>query len=365
MPLTVDYASTSTSSDLDELTYAWDFGDGTVGTGTAISHTYATAGSFVTSLTVSDGLETATATRTISAGGAANSPPVVSLPATAAVDEGISLVLTPDAQDPDGTIASYAWDLGDGRTSDQPTLSTSYPDEGTFTVKLMVTDDLGATATATTVVTVRNVAPTVLILGPTFSRVPPGAARFFTAVAGDSGDDALTYTWEFGDGTTGTGSTVSHAWTTTGGYTLSVKVDDGDGGTATASQIVTVAAVTADAGPDITIDEGSSVTLGGSGSSPADGLTSHQWDFGDGESSGTGQHTYRDDGTYQAKLTVTDDVGSATDEATVAVRNVAPTIQGIVAPKEVPRDSVSSFRAFVSDLGVDDTFSASWDSATG
>ena len=258
MPLTVDFASTSTSPDLDELDYAWDFGDGTVGTGPTVSHTYATAGTFVTSLTVSDGIETATATRTISAGGGANSPPLVSLPATTAVDEGISFVLTPDASDPDGTIASYAWDLGDGRTSDQPTLSTSYPDEGAFTVKLTVTDDLGATATATTVVTVRNVAPTVLLLTPTFSRVPPGAARFFTAVAGDSGEDTLTYAWDFGDGTTGTASTVSHAWATTGVYTLSVRVDDGDGGTVTATHGVTVAQVTADAGPDVTIDEGGS-----------------------------------------------------------------------------------------------------------
>ena len=365
LPLTVAFASTSTSTDLDELTYAWDFGDGTVETGSTVSHTYATAGTFVTSLTVSDGLETATATRTISAGGAANSPPVVSLPPTTAVDEGSSFVLTPDASDPDGTIASYAWDLGDGRTSDQPTLSTSYRDEGTFTVKLTVTDDLGATATATTVVTVRNVAPTVLLLAPTFSRVPPGAARFFTAVAGDSGDDALTYTWDFGDGTTGTGSTVSHAWGTMGVYTLSVRVDDGDGGIATATHTVTVALVTADAGPDLTIDEGSSVSLGGPGSSPTDGLTSHQWDFGDGESSGSGQHAYRDDGTYQAKLTVTDDVGSATDEATVVVRNVAPTIKGIVAPTEALRASVSSFRAFVTDPGVGDTLSASWNFGDG
>ena len=103
VPLTVDFASTSTSPDLDELDYAWDFGDGTVGTGPTVSHTYATAGTFVTSLTVSDGIETATATRTISAGGGANSPPLVSLPATTAVDEGISFVLTRDASDPDGT----------------------------------------------------------------------------------------------------------------------------------------------------------------------------------------------------------------------------------------------------------------------
>ena len=314
--------------------------------------------------TVGDG-RGGSATGSVAVTVVANQAPAVGLPANLSVDEGIQLTITPDVSDPDGTIASYTWDLGDGRTSAQPTLTTSYPDEGTFTVKLTVTDDLGATATATTVVTVRNVAPTVLILAPTFSRVPPGAARFFTAVGGDSGDDALTYTWDFGDGTSGTGSTVSHAWATTGVYALSVRVEDGDGGTVTATHTVTVALVTADAGPDRTIDEGSSASLGGPGSSPADALTSHAWDFGDGASSDSGQHVYRDNGTYQAKLTVTDDVGSATDEATVVVRNVAPTIKGVAAPKETAVGTVSSFRAFVSDPGPDDTFSASWDFGDG
>ena len=50
-----------------------------------------------------------------------------------------------------------------------------------------------------------------------------------------------------------------------GVYTLSVRVDDGDGGIATATHTVTVALVTADAGPDLTIDEGSSVSLGWTG----------------------------------------------------------------------------------------------------
>ena len=54
LPLTVAFASTSTSTDLDELTYALDFGDGTVETGSTVS-TPTTEGTFVTSLTVETG----------------------------------------------------------------------------------------------------------------------------------------------------------------------------------------------------------------------------------------------------------------------------------------------------------------------
>jgi hypothetical protein len=56
--------------------------------------------------------------------------------------------------DEDGEIASYAWGFGDGNTAEGETVRHTYYDVGVYTVSLTVTDDRGATASATTEVTV-------------------------------------------------------------------------------------------------------------------------------------------------------------------------------------------------------------------
>lgn len=56
--------------------------------------------------------------------------------------------------DPDGTIVSYAWDFGDGQTDTGVVRNHTYTSPGTYTCTLTVTDDLGATGTASTVITV-------------------------------------------------------------------------------------------------------------------------------------------------------------------------------------------------------------------
>ncbi len=58
------------------------------------------------------------------------------------------------SNDPDGTIASYAWNFGDGGTSANANPTYSYANAGTFNVSLTVTDDQGATHSASTTATV-------------------------------------------------------------------------------------------------------------------------------------------------------------------------------------------------------------------
>ena len=54
-PLTVNFDASATDPENDLLTYSWVFGDGGVGTGPVVSHTYSAKGPYTARLTVSDG----------------------------------------------------------------------------------------------------------------------------------------------------------------------------------------------------------------------------------------------------------------------------------------------------------------------
>ncbi len=65
------------------------------------------------------------------------------------------------SSDPDGSIASYAWDFGDGYTSSDAVTTHAFAAAGSYTVTLMVTDDVGATGTDTAVITVKTVSDAI------------------------------------------------------------------------------------------------------------------------------------------------------------------------------------------------------------
>ncbi len=77
--------------------------------------------------------------------------------------------------DRDGSIASYAWSFGDGTTASGRTVQHRYAKAGTYSVRLVVTDNAGATASATSTVTVK--APVAAgAAGPDTTGVPAGTA---------------------------------------------------------------------------------------------------------------------------------------------------------------------------------------------
>ena len=148
----------------------------------------------------------------------------------------------------------------------------------------------------------------------------------------DPDGDPLTYAWDFGDGSTGTGVNPTHVYTAGGTYTVTLVVNDGkvDSEPSTTSAIITEVndSPVADAGPDQTALVDEVVTFDGSGSDDIDGyITTYDWDFGD-ETTGTGMttaHAYATAGTYTVVLTVTDNGGlTDTDMAIVTVLE-APT----------------------------------------
>ncbi len=90
-------------------------------------------------------------------------------------------------------------------------------------------------------VTIQGNTPPIAVARTSSDRIGVGQSlRFFASASSDPDDDALTVTWNFGDGNTDTGVTTSHSWSSAGLYVVRVVVDDGRGGMDTTSFTVEV-----------------------------------------------------------------------------------------------------------------------------
>jgi PKD repeat protein len=121
-------------------------------------------------ITVTGGGTTATASVTVtistggggsSSGGIVNQPPAAGLSADVLEGEApLEVAFTLSASDVGGSIISYSWDFGDGNTStSQGPMTHEYKNPGTYTAKVVVTDDGGATAQASLEITVTTPQP--------------------------------------------------------------------------------------------------------------------------------------------------------------------------------------------------------------
>jgi PKD repeat protein len=146
--------------------------------------------------------------------------------------------------DPDGQIVSYAWNFGDGSMGSGVTTSHQYTAEGSFSVLLTVTDDAEATHTATRTITVtapsENEFPAADFTADPATGLPPLMVSFDASGSSDPDGQIVSYDWDFGDGASGSGVTVSHEYTAAGSFTASLLVTDNDGAENTVTVAITV-----------------------------------------------------------------------------------------------------------------------------
>ncbi|MDP2167903.1 MAG: PKD domain-containing protein [Thermodesulfovibrionales bacterium] len=138
---TYTLSGSATDADGDTLTYMWTDNLGTIGTGTSISWTPASAGTYTITLTVSDGTDTASQSRAVSVSVPANNPPVItsfSVPSTASV--GVAITLSGSATDADGDTLTYTWKADSTTIGTGTSVSWNPTAGGTFTISLTVSD---------------------------------------------------------------------------------------------------------------------------------------------------------------------------------------------------------------------------------
>jgi len=121
--------------------------------------------------------------------------------------------------------------------------------------------------------------------------------------------------WDFGDGTKAEGPIIIHSYEENGNYTVTLEVVDNDGMASTSTFEITIlnrfptAAIEANS-TAIFVNE--TILFNANSSFDLDGeITSYMWDFGDNQTSSEASttHSYREVGTYNVTLTVTDNDG--------------------------------------------------------
>ena len=199
------------------------------------------------------------------------------------------------------------------------TWETVLGDDGDHELTVEVVD----AARETTTVTVLDDRPPVARAGGNVT-VGTGDEIGFDATNSTDRDGIVSYDWAFGDGTTGTGESVTHGFTADGNYTVTLTVTDTVGQTATDTigvRVIDDSLLVADAGTNYTVDEEATLALDGTGSKASAGIATYAWDVGaDGTTDATGAtptHTFADPGTYPVALTITDELGNTATTTTV------------------------------------------------
>jgi len=157
--------------------------------------------------------------------------------------EGENVQFDASSSTDDGQIVSYTWSFGDGSTGSGVRPVHAYGVAGTYQVILTVKDDRGLSASTSpkSIGVVAASTPTATFtISPTNPTV--GNQIFFNASGSTvpTGRSIVSYEWDFGDGTTGSGQTTSHTFTKAQSVTITLVITDNLGFKATFTRTVSV-----------------------------------------------------------------------------------------------------------------------------
>ena len=305
-PLPVNFTDLSSTAAGTISTWQWDFGDGTSSNLQNPSHIYTATGNYNVSLLIqnSDGCFK-TITRTsyvqISNGAHADFSNNVSNSCTAPVNINFQNLST-------GTgILTYEWNFGDGTTSTATNPSHGYNNPGSYTVQLIVTNNVGCRDT---------------IIKPNAVSIGDVAASFTTpdsvcvntpfTLSNTSTPVPVSVLWKFGDGTTSTLSAPVKFYTVAGVYQIKLISNFGACIDSVWKNITVLPKPTGDFSGNMLQSCQVPFTVNFNNTS-LNGI-SYQWNFGDGNTSSqtNPSHTYTSPGNYTVSL-ITTNVNGCSD----------------------------------------------------
>jgi len=246
------------SQGVSPYTYSWNFGDAGTSSLAAPTHSYATAGTYVASLFLTDS-------------GGGNATGNVSIDVIAAVvahaasnvsttDAGLPVSFTGSGSSGNGTYGPYHWSFGDGGTASTASATHTFAAAGTYHVQFNVTDGLGFVGTASLTVDVN-----AALAGATITAIPSSPASGVTvsfSAGASGGTSPLSYAWTFGDGGTSSSGGPTHAYGSAGTYTVTVVITDALGQKVTAHDTVTVTSSSSSSGFSLTSGTGLYILIG-------------------------------------------------------------------------------------------------------
>lgn len=269
--------------------WAWTLGDGTTATTQNVNHTYASPGAYQVCLTATNACGTATSCQTI------NVCPAIPVAGFSFFQNGTTVIFTDATQ---GSAVTRVWDFGDGTTgSSSGSFIHNFPGPGSYVVCLTASNGCGTS----------NYCQTLVIVCPfptsSFTQTNSNFAYSFTSTS----NGALSWAWNFGDGTSSTLQNPTHTFTNNGSFNVCL-VASNNCGFNSSCQLITVNCPTPGSNwTSQTMD----LVANFANTTPTTPL-SLIWSFGDGATSALQNptHTYTNSGLYNVCLKSTNACGA-------------------------------------------------------
>lgn len=247
-----------------------------------------------------------------------------------------------------GNPVSWQWNLGNGATSTQQSPSASYTSPGTYKVILTVKDVSGNTSTAEKTVTVWGKPRPDFTASPAKGCIPLNVT--FTDKSDAVNGSITAYSWDFGDGNTGSGSNPVHTYNNVLSPVVTLTVTNSNGCTAS-KQIGNIVDAAASLVANFNVADKFLCTAPGAltvtNASTGPGNLTYNWDFGDGsKASGANPapHNYTARGVYKVILTVTSDKGCVATKTSDNI-NVANFKTDFQLPASICENATATFTA--------------------
>ncbi|MBF0483439.1 MAG: PKD domain-containing protein [Candidatus Omnitrophica bacterium] len=352
--------------DNQNISILWDFGDGQTSTEPIVDHTYENSGDYTATLTVKKNIGTEFSSAVVQQSVRANIPPYSSFTAPDLVCSNQPVKFDGSSSyDKSTKDLFYDWDFGDStKANGASTVSKIYAKGGKYKVNLTV-DDNKKTACSK-----KSFEKEIIVNDPPVANAGPEevlkcvsqesdyVVLFNGANSSDINNDKLSYLWDFGDGDSADGAEVSHKYKDIGNYDVKLIVKDNTNvGCGTAVSFVSVKlskAPVAVAGEPALTCPGEPVSFDGNKSTIyKKGTVSANWVFGDGDVANgfTATHTYIKPGTYQATLSIADELNKMCPESKstkIVTVNAAPTVS-LKSEEYVCSGSPAQFEASAND----------------